>query len=83
MCKPLRQDGDMTTTQTPNTNTRPDAWDIAFEVAYAAIARNRAEGIWDHAPVHQAVADSGISAKDFWEIAGYAIRSAFHAHDQA
>jgi hypothetical protein len=56
---------------------RPDAWDLAYEAALAAIARTRAAGIYGNADVYAAVAACGITPAEADDIGALAVRAAF------
>jgi non-homologous end joining protein Ku len=64
----------MTTTYTP------DAYDIAYEAALAAIIRTRSAGRFDNTAVHHAVATCGITVAEVAEVGALATRAAFDTY---
>jgi hypothetical protein len=58
----------------------PDAYDIAYEAALAAIVRTRSAGRYDTTAVHHAVATCGITPAQAAEVGALATRAAFDTY---
>jgi len=73
----------MTSTETSPDSTGPwhlDAWDVAYDAAFAAVIRTRAAGSFDNGPVYHAAITSGISVAEWKEVGRSACVAAIQSY---